>query len=224
VHFKLPRSSLAVDFAHCSLHALGQVPRQKAWPNEDDQSQYEETDNDGDPPSTLRAISHPGSCTHRQKKRGAIKCCAPPRRHIKMGRQHLRDGLLHVRQSKTGKVLAIPLHPNLRAVLDATPAEHLTFLTTRGGKPFNADAFGHWFKHECREAGLPANASVHGLRKAACRRLAEGCSASVIASISGHASLREVQRYVESAEQTLLARLGIEAVSRTETVKPSAKV
>jgi integrase len=143
---------------------------------------------------------------------------------IKMGRQHLRDGLLHVRQSKTGKVLAIPLHPNLRAVLDATPAEHLTFLTTRGGKPFNADAFGHWFKHECREAGLPANASVHGLRKAACRRLAEGCSASVIASISGHASLREVQRYVESAEQTLLARLGIEAVSRTETVKPSAKV
>jgi integrase len=47
-----------------------------------------------------------------------------------------------------------------------------------------------------REAGLPARASVHGLRKAACRRLAElGCSANVIAAISGHATLREVSRY-----------------------------
>ena len=64
---------------------------------------------------------------------------------IKMGRQHLRDGMLHVRQSKTGKPLAIPLHPELRTVLDATPSEHLTFLTTRNGKPFNADAFARWF-------------------------------------------------------------------------------
>ena len=30
---------------------------------------------------------------------------------IKMGRQHVRDGLIHVRQSKTGTTLAIPLHP-----------------------------------------------------------------------------------------------------------------
>jgi hypothetical protein len=72
---------LAVDFAHCPIYALGQVPRQKAWSDEGDESKYEETDNDGDPPSTLRAISHPGSCTHRQKKRDAIKYSAPPRRH-----------------------------------------------------------------------------------------------------------------------------------------------
>src|SRR5262249_46397618 len=48
---------------------------------------------------------------------------------IQMGRQHVRDGLIHVRQSKTGATLAIPVHPDLRAVLDATPADHLTFLT-----------------------------------------------------------------------------------------------
>jgi hypothetical protein len=46
----------------------------------------------------------------------------------------------------------------------------------------------------------------------------------VIASISGHASLREVQRYVEAAEQTLLARKGIEAISGTKIVKPRARV
>jgi integrase len=123
---------------------------------------------------------------------------------------------------KTGKVLAIPLHPELRAVLDATPSDHLTFLVTRSGKPFHADAFTHWFKNRCIEAGLPARASVHGLRKAACRRLAEaGCSASVIAAISGHATLREVSSYTAAAEQVRLAQQGIEAVTRTKIGKPS---
>jgi integrase len=142
---------------------------------------------------------------------------------VQLGRQHLRAGLLHVRQSKTGKSLAIPLHPDLQAVLEATPPEHLTFLVTRDGKPYDPDAFTHWFKRKCRETGLPARASVHGLRKAACRRLAEaGCSASIIASISGHASLREIARYTAAAEQVRLARQGIAAVTRTKIGKPAS--
>ena len=136
---------------------------------------------------------------------------------LALGRQHVRDGLIHLRQTKTGKVLAIPVHPELQAVLDATPADNLTFLVSRNGRPYAADSFTHWFKKKCREAGVTAEASPHGLRKAACRRLAEaGCSASVIASISGHKSLREVQRYVESADQIHLARQGIKAVTRTK--------
>lgn len=139
---------------------------------------------------------------------------------VRMGRQHVRDGLIHVRQSKTGATLAIPLHPELRAVLEATPAEHFTFLTTAGGRPFHPDSFTHWFKRKCGEASLPALASVHGLRKAACRRLAEvGCSANVIASISGHATLREVSRYTAAADQVRLARQGMEALTRTKTGK-----
>lgn len=141
---------------------------------------------------------------------------------VQMGRQHLRDGLLHLRQSKTGRQLAIPLHPELQAVLDATPASNLTFLTTRNGRTFQPDSFTHCFKRRCQEAGLPPRASVHGLRKAACRRLAElGCSASVIAAISGHATLREVSRYTAAADQVRLARQGMEALTRTKTVKPA---
>jgi integrase len=140
---------------------------------------------------------------------------------IRMGRQHVRDGLVHVRQRKTGTVLAIPVHPELQKVLEATPANHLTFLTTRGGAAFHPDAFTRWFKLQCREAGLPARASVHGLRKAACRRLAEaGASANVIASISGHVTLREVARYTAGADQVRLARQGIEALTRTKIGKP----
>jgi hypothetical protein len=57
-------------------------------------------------------------------------------------------------------------------------------------------------------------AALHvGLRKAALTRLAEvGCTVHQIAAISGHKTLREVQRYTEKAEQAKLAR---EAMERT---------
>jgi integrase len=132
---------------------------------------------------------------------------------IRMGRQHVRTGVVHMRQQKTGAMLAIPVHPALQAILDATPGEHLTFLVTEYGKPFTAPGFGNWFRDRCDEAGLPKHCAAHGLRKAACRRLAEaGCSANVIASISGHSSLREVERYTKAADQERMARQGMAAI------------
>jgi integrase len=132
---------------------------------------------------------------------------------VHLGRQHIRDGLLQLRQRKTGQQLSIPLHPQLIETLAATPVDGLTFLITAGGQPFTPDAFGNWFRLACREAGLPLGISAHGLRKAACRRLAEaGCSANVIASISGHASLREVQRYTAAADQARMARSAIDTM------------
>jgi len=120
---------------------------------------------------------------------------------IGLGWQHVRNGYLHLRQQKTGRSLAIPLHSELEAVLAATPADNMTFLVSERGRPFHPDSFTYWFKERCIEAGLPKRAGPHGLRKACCRRLAEaGCSVKVIAAISGHASLREVQRYTDAAE------------------------
>ncbi len=132
---------------------------------------------------------------------------------IPMGWQHIRDGAIAVRQRKTGKPLLIPIHPDLKAVLDATPRDQMSFLVTRFGQPFSPVGFTNWFKAACRKSGLPARASVHGLRKAACRRLAEaGASASEIAAISGHTSLREVARYTASADQARLARAALARV------------
>jgi integrase len=126
---------------------------------------------------------------------------------IKMGRQHIRNSALHVKQEKTGKPLVIPVHQHLQAILDATPSEHLTFLVTTTGKPFGANHFSETFREWCDAAGLPKHCSAHGLRKAACRRLAEaGASANEIASISGHANLNEVARYTKAADQARLAR------------------
>jgi integrase len=131
---------------------------------------------------------------------------------VRMGRQHVRDGVLHVRQQKTGTELAIPLHSALAAVIAEMQAEHLTLLTTQTGKPFSAAGFGNWFRDRCNDAGLP-HCSAHGLRKAAARRLAEaGCTMHEIAAITGHASLSEVQRYTKAADQARLARAAMDKV------------
>jgi integrase len=65
---------------------------------------------------------------------------------VRMGRQHIKDGVLTVRQTKTGVTLAIPLHPELRAILDATPSENLTFLVTATGKPYGGNHFSESFR------------------------------------------------------------------------------
>jgi integrase len=145
---------------------------------------------------------------------------------VRMGRQHVRDGVVQVRQQKTGAMLAIPIHPALAAIIEATPSEHLTFLTTSFGKSFTAPGFGNWFRERCNEAGLPKHCAAHGLRKAACRRLAEaGCSANVIASISGHTTLSEVARYTKAADQERMARDGMAVlITRTESVNGGWRV
>jgi len=122
-----------------------------------------------------------------------------------MGRQHVRDGFLHLRQQKTGTRLAIPLNPDLQAVIAGTPGEHMTYLVTDQGKPFSPAGFGNWFREQCDMADL-RHCSAHGLRKAAARRLAEyGCTGHEIAAITGHMSLREVTRYTKAADQKHLA-------------------
>lgn len=138
---------------------------------------------------------------------------------VRMGRQHVRDGMIAVRQQKTGATLQVPIHSELRKALDIMPSEHLTFLVTQNGKPFSAAGFGNWFREQCNDAELPARCSAHGLRKAACRRLAEaGCTAHQIAAISGHAGLREVERYTKAVDQAQLARQAFDKEQRRTDV------
>jgi integrase len=136
---------------------------------------------------------------------------------VRMGPQHVSNGTIAVRQQKTKTPLRIPIHPRLQAVLDATPSKHLTFLITKNDEPYQPSGFSRQFREWCNEAGLPLACVPHGLRKAARRRLAEaGCSASQIAAISGHKSLKEVERYVREADQEHMAKSALARVLRTE--------
>jgi integrase len=147
---------------------------------------------------------------------------------VTMGRQHVSNGRISVRQQKTAARLQVPLHPELVAILDATPATNLTFLVTEYGKPFTAAGFGNWFRDRCDEAGLP-QCSAHGLRKAASRRLAEaGCSNQQIKAITGHKTDKEVARYTADADQVRLADQAIGALGgpnrEREVSNPAARL
>jgi integrase len=126
---------------------------------------------------------------------------------IRMGRQHIRNGFIQVRQEKTGAVLDIPLHPRLHVIIDAAaPTEHLTFLISKTGKPYSGTDFSEAFRAWCDAAGLPKECHFHGLRYCAADMLAEaGCSTHEIASITGHATLAMVQKYAKAAQQRRLA-------------------
>jgi integrase len=129
---------------------------------------------------------------------------------IGLGPQHIRDGVIVLRQQKTGMPVEIPVHPELAAIIAASLVGHLAFLVSNRGDTYSDGGFGKLFAGWCREAGLGANCAAHGLRKAACRRLAEaGCTAPQIASISGHKTLAEVQRYIDTADRRRLAQSAI---------------
>jgi integrase len=85
----------------------------------------------------------------------------------------------------------------------------LAFLLTSFGEKFaSGNSFANAFRDWCVEASLPpGRRSPHGLRKAACRQLAEqGRSVHEIQAISGHITLAEIARYTRAVDQRRLAR------------------
>jgi integrase len=127
-------------------------------------------------------------------------------------------------EDKTGLELAIPVHPELRRIIAATPSAHLNFLVNELGAPFTAAGFGNWFRDRCNEAGLP-HCSFHGLRKAAATRLIDsGCDVVEAAAITGHASLKELQRYIETRDRKKAGRRAYrKLISGTKLSNPNIR-
>ena len=129
----------------------------------------------------------------------------------------INGSAIRVVQQKTSAKLVIPLHVNLREILLAIPRDHVTILNTEYGRPFSAKGFTYFMAEAIKAAGLPMDCRPHGLRKAACRRLAEaGCSSMEIAAISGHKTLSEVERYCRDADQETMATAAILKLKRPE--------
>lgn len=129
-----------------------------------------------------------------------------------MGPQHVNGGAIRVKQLKTGKDMLIPIHPRLAESIAAGPTGHLAFVVSAKGAPFSTKSFGMWFARQCKAAGLEGY-SMHGLRKAASRRMAEaGLSNQQIKAITGHVTDSEVARYTREAEQALIARKAMAAM------------
>jgi len=147
--------------------------------------------------------------------------CAAPRRSdvVRLTRKNVAGGRLIYRQKKTEAEINIPLLPQLEAAIAAMPMldEKEHFLETQFGEAFTETGFYNWFTDKARKAGVPKGRSPHGLRKACCRRLAEaGCSPHEIMSVSGHETLKEVERYTKAANRARLANSAIAALQTAQ--------
>lgn len=138
---------------------------------------------------------------------------------VLFGRQHVKDGWLRFTQQKNRNskpvTLQMPIPGELQAIIDASPCGELTFLVNDFGKPFSAAGFGNKFRDWCDQAGLPAGVSAHGLRKARAADMADqGATGHQIMAITGHQTLKEVDRYTKAANQRNLARATVDLMAK----------
>lgn len=123
---------------------------------------------------------------------------------VRVGRQHVRDGVITIRAEKTGEELFLPILPPLAASIAATKTGDLNFLVTEAGRPWVKESFGNWFRDVCRKAGCPG--SAHGLRKAGAVRAAEhGASERELMALFGWQTGKMAAHYTRAADRKRLA-------------------
>jgi hypothetical protein len=60
-----------------------------------------------------------------------------------------------MRTEKNGVQVAIPVLPELAAVINASPTSELAFMCGEGGRPMKKESFGNWFADACKAADVP---------------------------------------------------------------------
>ena len=148
----------------------------------------------------------------------ALALCTAQRRTdlAMMGWQHVVEGgRIRIKQSKTGETVSIPILPELAAELAFCPKDQATFIVGATGKKLSPNNLGDNFRTWRREAQLDEGLSLHGLRRAMCRRLVKaGMTYHTIMSITGHKTLEEIQRYCEDYEREVEADKAIAAIEK----------
>lgn len=129
---------------------------------------------------------------------------------VKLGPQMERNGWLSWTETKgrsrTFKARELPILPELRRIIDASPSGQLVYLVTARGRPFSPAGFGNRFRKWCNAAGLP-HCSAHGLRKAGATIAADnGATEHELMAIYGWESPKQAAHYTRKANRKRLAR------------------
>ena len=138
---------------------------------------------------------------------------------VRIGRQHVRDGIATIKTEKSGFTLEVtlPILPVLARTLKAGPCGELTFIAGEQGAPLTKESFGNLFRDACRQAGVPG--SAHGVRKIAATTAAmNGATTEQLKAIFGWTSDAMAALYVKSANRR---RLAIEAMDKLATSIPA---
>lgn len=123
----------------------------------------------------------------------------------RLGRQHIKNGVIEMKTDKTNTEVFIPVHPDLQAAIDAGPVGDLTFVVTAFGAPMTKEGFGNWFRGACNEAKVAA--SAHGLRKLLATQVADGGgSEKELQAFFGWRTGSQSQTYTRAANNRSLAQ------------------
>lgn len=129
---------------------------------------------------------------------------------VRLGRQHMRDGVIRIATEKTGEFVTIPVLPALAESIAATRTGDMMLIVTEHGKPMTKESLGNWFRTICDAAGCPG--SAHGLRKAAATRFADnGASVAQMEAWFGWRGGGMAALYTRKADR---ARLALSAADR----------
>ena len=121
-------------------------------------------------------------------------------------RDDIKDGRITVAHAKDNNAAIVPMLATTKAALDALPAAPIKHLVvTQFGKPFTVAGLGNRMRKWCDEAGL-TNRSMHGLRKAVSRRIAEsGGTDAGGQAVTGHKKSETFAHYRAAANRAGLA-------------------
>ena len=136
---------------------------------------------------------------------------------MRMGRQHVKDGVLTIMQKKGQETVevSIPICGQLKVVLDEVQSRRIapTFLLNQFGKARTAEGLSTMFGKWRKKVGLPSDLHAHGLRKTFSTIAAEaGCTPHELMAPTGHKTLSEVTRYTAAADRKRLAAEGMRKI------------
>ena len=124
---------------------------------------------------------------------------------VRIGKQHVRDGVVTIRTEKTDTEISIPLLAPLVAALKAGPTGDLAFICGVAGEPLEKESFGNAFRDACRMAGIKK--SAHGLRKLAATRAADNlATTSELNALFGWTGTKMAHHYTQGADRKRLAK------------------
>lgn len=127
----------------------------------------------------------------------------------------------NVVQQKTGKPLWIPMHPNLRDVLDTVDMTREFVVMTQYGRPFSPKALGMRMQDWTKAAGISPGHTLHGLRKTLGKALAEhGATTRQLMDVLGHDDMKHAELYSAEAEQRLMAAAGMATLANWRRKPP----
>jgi integrase len=135
---------------------------------------------------------------------------------VRLGRQHIRDGIATLRTEKSGETTAVtlPILPVLAATLAAGPCGDLTFICGARGEPMTKESFGNAFREAAQAAGV--NKSAHGVRKIGATRAAEnGATVAELEAIFGWQGGGMAALYTKAANRARLSRSAMTKLERT---------